>query len=258
MAGEDAPRTGAASLQAHDNVDIALSEELFAPGCALCRHRSSQGRRYLKNLVYEGVNDVGFRRTLDQARGFCAPHTVALFEADRDEMGGALGTAILLESVLRHRLEELGAADGELRRDMARRLTQATLPAACPVCAIENEAVGMAAARLIEWMLDDAWRDAVAASPLCLPDVLILARGATTSEERLTAARPVLLAQLARLARLRDALADFAHDSTYDRHHRLTPEQHAAAGLATEALGGTVAWEWRHRRGHSAARRGDG
>ena len=86
MAGEDAPRTGAASLQAHDNVDIALSEELFAPGCALCRHRSSQGRRYLRNLVYEGVNDVGFRRTLDRARGFCGPHTVALFEADRDEM----------------------------------------------------------------------------------------------------------------------------------------------------------------------------
>jgi hypothetical protein len=48
------------------------------------------------------------------------------------------------------------------------------------------------------------------------------------------------------LTQLRAALEAFAHDSTYDRQHRLTREQHVSAAQATEILGGREAWEWRH------------
>jgi hypothetical protein len=102
----------AAELEAHDNVDIALSEELFKGGCPLCRHRVVQGRRFLRSLVYEGINDIGFRKVLERSRGFCERHTVELYEADRDEMGGALGAAILLESVLRMRADGVEAMIG--------------------------------------------------------------------------------------------------------------------------------------------------
>ena len=131
MTRRETERKLAAELEAHDNVDIALSEELFKGGCPLCRHRVVQGRRFLRSLVYEGVNDVGFRKVLERSRGFCERHTVALYEADRDEMGGALGAAILLESVLRHRLAELASAGVELNRINRQRLDLAAahLPA---------------------------------------------------------------------------------------------------------------------------------
>ena len=121
-----------AELEAHDNLDITVSEELFEVGCPLCRHRVAQGRRFLHSLVYEGVNDVGFRRVLEQSHGFCGHHAVALYEADREEMGGALGAAILLESVLRHRLEELAGANAEPSRAGRQRLERAAAAPECP------------------------------------------------------------------------------------------------------------------------------
>ncbi len=238
----------AASLEAHDNVDIALSDQLFRPGCPLCRYRVAYGRRYLRSLVYEGINDVGFRRTLEGSRGLCGRHTVALFEADREEMGGSLGTAILLESVLRHRLHELVAGQGELRRDLGRRLERAAAAPECPACAAEDDGVRLAVDRLVERMADEHWRDALSRARLCLADIVGLARAAATSEARLAAVRPVLDAQLGQLAGLREALADFAHNSTYDRQHRLTEKQHVSAARATEALGSREGWEWRHGR----------
>jgi hypothetical protein len=43
MTRRETERKLAAELEAHDNVDIALSEELFKGGCPLCRHRVVQG-----------------------------------------------------------------------------------------------------------------------------------------------------------------------------------------------------------------------
>jgi hypothetical protein len=58
------------------------------------------------------------------------------------------------------------------------------------------------------------------------------------------------------LTKLRAALEAFAHDSTYDRQHHLTREQHVSAAQATEVLGGREGWEWRH--GHDKAEESDG
>jgi hypothetical protein len=57
------------------------------------------------------------------------------------------------------------------------------------------------------------------------------------------------------LSKLRQALEAFAHDSTYDRQHRLTREQHVSAALAAEILGGREGWGWRH--GHDKAEESD-
>jgi hypothetical protein len=248
MTRRETERKLAAELEAHDNVDIALSEELFKGGCPLCRHRVVQGGRFLRSLVYEGVNDVGFRKVLERSRGFCERHTVALYEADRDEMGGALGAAILLESVLRHRLAELASAGVELNRINRQRLDLAAVAADCPVCAAEDDGVKQAIERLLLRLDNDRWREALANSTLCLADTVRLARAAAIDEKRLASVQPVLERQLARLSKLREALEAFAHDSTYDRQHHLTREQHVSAAQATEVLGGREGWEWRHGR----------
>lgn len=245
----------AAELEAHDNVDIALSEELFKGGCPLCRHRVVQGRRFLRSLVYEGINDVGFRKVLERSRGFCERHTVALYEADRDEMGGALGAAILLESVLRHRLDELAGSKAESNRINRQRLDLAAAAPECPACAAEDDGVKHAIERLLLRLDNERWREALASSTLCLADTVRLARAAAVDEKRLASVQPVLERQLARLTKLRAALEAFAHDSTYDRQHHLTREQHVSAAQATETLGGREGWEWRH--GHDRAEEGD-
>jgi hypothetical protein len=246
MTRRETERKLAAELEAHDNVDIALSEELFKGGCPLCRHRVVQGRRFLRSLVYEGVNDVGFRKVLERSRGFCERHTVALFEADRDEMGGALGAAILLESVLRHRLAELAGAGAELNRVNRQRLDLAAATPSCPACAAEDEGVKHAIERLLLRLDNDRWREALANSTLCLADTIRLAQAAAIDEKRLASVKPVLQRQLLRLSKLREALEAFAHDSTYDRQQHLTREQHVSAAQATEMLGGREGWEWRH------------
>ena len=248
MTRMETERKLAAELDAHDNVDIALSEELFKSGCPLCRHRVAQGRRFLRSLVYEGVNDVGFRKVLERSRGFCERHTVELYEADRDEMGGALGAAILLESVLRYRLAELAGAKAETNRINRQRLDLAAAAPECPACAVEDEGVKHAIERLLLRLDNERWREALANSTLCLADTVRLARAAAVDEKRLASIQPVLERQLGRLSKLREALEAFAHDSTYDRQHRLTREQHLSAAQATEILGGREGWEWRHGR----------
>jgi len=198
--------------------------------------------------VYEGVNDVGFRKVLERSRGFCERHTVALYEADRDEMGGALGAAILLESVLRHRLEELVGAGAESKRINRQRLDVAAVAADCPVCGAEADGVKQAIERLLLRLDNDRWREALGNSTLCLADTVRLARAAAIDEKRLASVQPVLERQLARFTKLRAALEAFAHDSTYDRQQHLTREQHVSAAQATEVLGGREGWEWRHGR----------
>jgi hypothetical protein len=245
----------AAELEAHDNLDIGLSEELFEAGCPLCRHRIAGGKRFLRSLVYEGVNDVGFRRVLERSRGLCGRHTVGLFEADRDEMGGSLGAAILLESVLRHRLEELAGVSAEPGRARSRRLDHAAVAPDCPACAAEDDEAKHAVERLLLRLDNERWREALAAAELCLGDIVLLARAASAGETRIASVRPVLDRQLARLAELRASLEAFAHDSTYDRRHRLAREHHVSAARATEVLGGREGWQWRH--GGAGSRHGE-
>jgi hypothetical protein len=111
--------------------------------------------------VYEGINDVGFRKVLERSRGFCERHTVALYEADRDEMGGTLGAAILLESVLRNRLQELAGARTEPSRINRQRLDLAAAAPECPTCAAEDEGVKHAIERLLQRLDNERWREAL-------------------------------------------------------------------------------------------------
>jgi hypothetical protein len=67
-----------------------LEDAARAPGCLLCTLTVSRIRRYIDSLLYESVNDVGFRAQWRKARGFCHRHTWMLAEPQ-----DALGSAIL-------------------------------------------------------------------------------------------------------------------------------------------------------------------
>jgi hypothetical protein len=96
---------------------FVLLEALQQPGCALCRLLSSDTRRYLDGLLYESVNDSGFRNVWLTSRGFCHRHAWMMAES-----ANGLGLGILYLALI----ERWG-----------RRLLDEAPPAYCPVCAHE-------------------------------------------------------------------------------------------------------------------------
>lgn len=67
----------------------------FEEGCLPCRLISTHARRYIESVLYESVNDTGFRDGWRAARG--SRHRHARIPA---EFSDGLGTAIRYEDVI--------------------------------------------------------------------------------------------------------------------------------------------------------------
>ena len=76
-----------AAIEARDLLDTRLAELLASDGCPVCGYRNRSAERYISAILGEMVNDRGFRRDLDAARGFCTGHTHAVIAATRRESG---------------------------------------------------------------------------------------------------------------------------------------------------------------------------
>ncbi len=219
-------------LPARSGADIHLADAFERPGCPICRELDRGEAAYLESLLAESVNDVGFRATLDAARGFCATHSRAILASDR-RRSGTLGAAILLRATLLTRLRDLEAAHVARGRSRSRRLADAARAPACPACVrIARNADGLLDG-LAAQVADPAWATAIEAAPFCLHHLLaLLARRPASGswgdvEER----------QLERLRDLAELLGRFAHASSHDRAHLQTDEQRASVDAAAGLLG---------------------
>ena len=224
-----------ARLPVRTGADVHLADAFAEPGCPLCRERARTDAAYLESILSESVNDVAFRRALDDARGFCGRHARAMLDADR-RRSGSLGAAILLRATLVARLRDLDAAHGARGWGRTRRVADAARPPDCPACARDAVADAGRVESLVLLTADPAWAAAVAAAPLCLDHVTALmgVRPASKGWEA------VETAQLARLAALRDDLDAFAHSSSHDRRHRQTDVMRGAPDRAAALLAGGV------------------
>jgi hypothetical protein len=242
VAGEDGPSGEAGNAPSEPPLpiegigDISLADLLGQPGCPLCRLRRDSSERYLRALLWEGVNDIAFRERLALGRGFCRRHSREILAADRAESGGSLGAAILLASVTRRRFDELRNLPARPRRKARKALEAAGEPAACPVCSHTAQADQMALDRLLVRLADPAWRRALQSAELCLDDLVRM--WATASDGRHDTWPEVAAAQLARIERLVELLDAFALHSSHDRRHLLTDNERAAADEAAVFLGG--------------------
>jgi hypothetical protein len=220
-------------LPVHSGADARLADAFAAPGCPLCRERVDRERSYMASILAEFVNDVPFRRRLDEARGFCEPHVHALVEADRRGSGGLLGPAILFNAQLRIRLREVTAAHAARGRSKSKRVADAQTPSRCPICAEVRRADQVTVAGLVHLTADPVWADAVAAADLCLEHLLaLMAEGPTTPAWAAIEAR-----QLARLRELDDRLESFVQRSSHDRRHLITDPERASLAAAASLLG---------------------
>jgi Family of unknown function (DUF6062) len=94
---------------------FALLETFDKNGCPVCRFMTECSVSYLDGLLYEQVNDVGIRRKLRDARGFCNWHA---WQSSKIA-GSALGVAIIANDLI---TEEMRRLDVLLRGPMIPRL----------------------------------------------------------------------------------------------------------------------------------------
>ena len=230
---------GAGALPARDFEEIRLAEALERRRCPLCDARQEASFAALRGLAREGATDRGLRAQMDKGLGFCQPHSIGLSKMELLQTSSQLATAVLLDAVLRRRL---GTIEKMTRSDAGTQLKGlAELEAAdCPVCNRVSEAEAAAGSRLLKLAADPAWAAALGSAEICLDDLialwgLALAGGKDATSRWL----PILAEQRKRLGELQTTLAEYAHNSTSDRRHLITPEQHAAGAAAIRFFSGS-------------------
>ena len=218
--------------------DERLIGALQAPGCGLCEFAHRGGREYLGSVLGEHVNDREFRRRFQEAGGFCARHTVAAAQVERQRSGGMLGAAILYRAMLTGRRESLARALAG-GRPSDRQLRESIAPArACLACAQETIVVQDAVGRVIEHAArDPGWEQALVHGAWCIAHVgaLAAALAAGRQDGRLASFRT---GQLERLAELDARLERFIHHSATDRRHLQSDEERAAVTETAWTLAG--------------------
>jgi hypothetical protein len=226
-------------LPARDFEEIRLAEALERGRCPVCDARQEASYAALRGLAREGATDRGLRDQMDEGLGFCQPHSVGLSRMELQQTSSQLATVVLLDAVLRRRLATLKKLAGNDAATQARGLSELADPR-CPVCARIAESSRAAARRLLDLSADAAWSAALGSAEICLDDLCSLwafaAAGSKESQQRWSI---IVSAQLRRLEALQKTLADYAHNSTHDRRHLITPEQQEAGAASIRFFGGS-------------------
>jgi len=235
MEGRSADATPS-SLTVEDSADLPLADLLGQSGCPLCRLRQRTARRSLESILWESVNDRGFRARLSRDRGFCPTHTREALEVDRSQGGGTLGASILFGAIVRDRLAELNAIGTKPGRGSGRALDATRSAPSCPVCREVEKTKASARLRLLNRISDPAWAAAVSEAQLCLRDLLALWAAADGRRAAAAAWPAVAATQVARVAELLSRLDGFAAHNAYNRLGEMTDSERAAAAEAAAFL----------------------
>jgi hypothetical protein len=231
--------TESGRLPARDFEEIRLAEALERGRCPVCDARQEATYSALRGLAREGATDRGLRAQMDKGLGFCQPHSVGLSRMELLQTSSQLATAVLLDAVLRRRLvtiDKLAAGDSSAQIRGAAELADPR----CPVCERAAEASRMTVRRLLELSADPAWAAALGAGEVCLEDLSALwSAAAAGPRDQQSRWAPVLAAQRKRLEALQKTLAEYAHNSTSDRRHLISPEQQEAGAASIRLFGGT-------------------
>ncbi|MEM7031564.1 MAG: DUF6062 family protein [Chloroflexota bacterium] len=218
----------------YDDLHEALEQE----HCALCRLLVKHTDRYIDGMLYEMVNDPPSREVLIASRGFCHRHAWMMVRN-----GAALGTTIIMNSVLQKLIKLAEAEGGEgmaasgldhlrnaiklPRKDATESLEAALIPQEpCPVCKNEQHVERDIAHTLLDHMVGDhSLEETFAASAgLCLPHFKYTLNIATPSQ----ALQNLVSAQKSIWERLQAELAEFIRKND----HRFTHEEIGAEGDA--------------------------
>jgi hypothetical protein len=236
-------------LPARNISDVHLADLFDAPGCPLCSARARATDRYLEGWLWESVNDVTSRAELDASRGLCPLHVQALLASDRGGSGSMVGSAILLDAMLRVRRAELERATSGRGRGRNRALAEAARAPDCAVCEHVRGKEATTIAGFLAHLEEPAWAAALGTARFCLSHLLRVAQEARRS----AGWEGVERAQLARLTGMHARLRGFLQHSSHDTRHLRTVEEVAAIEEVAQLLGPDPGGRWQR-----AARRAPG
>jgi len=177
-------------------------------GCALCELEARDMRRYLGNLLYENVNDVGVRANLVRSRGYCHRHAHMLLE-----FADGLGTAILYQDQVMRFARFLTSLRGLPARLCRKKVPESwTHDALCPACAVQDESRRDYLRVFLDWLGESDMRKAFDAGPgLCSPHLLLALGQAKKAALR----EHLIAAHVAKYARLEARLSEFMRKHDY-------------------------------------------
>jgi hypothetical protein len=222
-------------LPVRNIADVHLADLFDLPGCPVCAGRARATDLYVEGWLWESVNDVASRSELDASRGLCPSHVDALVATDRRGSGSMVGSAILLDAMLRVRREELAriGSGGRRRRARTGALAKAAASPECPVCEHALSAEAAAVDGFLAHVDEPAWTSALGDAPFCLGHLVGLMRAARAS----AGWEAVEVAQLARVTEMHEGLCRFLQHSSYDTRHLRTPEEVASIEEVVHLLG---------------------
>ena len=226
-----------------------LRDALAQPDCAVCRLAVKAGDQYLKDLLWENVNDPGVRHNIRQARGFCREHAWALARHR-----SSLGATIIMHDVMRNLLRTMEGARFQTLPILSLRRTQEALdpkqPAAatadavaqlapqqrCPACVGVETMENIYLSDLVENLLGEEGliTEFQSSDGLCLSHfrrALTYVRDAATFEA-------LVGAQRATWERLVDHLSEIIRKSDYRFRDEEPGEERGASLRAIAALSG--------------------
>ena len=97
---------------------ISVEDGLSRPGCPICRLVREVEERTIKDILYEGVNDLDLRSEFRKSLGLCPYHAWLFAEvATKPEVLDGLGATVIYEDMLSQYVEALSrgetASEGE-------------------------------------------------------------------------------------------------------------------------------------------------
>lgn len=207
-----------------------LLEAFGRAGCPVCRVLEAEADRLVDAILFEMVNDVRVRQELNEAFGYCGRHAQMLVRP-----GGALGSATMMQGVIKHLLRSLDGAPAEGSGNRLRGLlggsgngrskpADALAPRRqCPVCVNEAELLGHYTTTLLAHLGPDSPLEAAyqRSDGLCLAHFRHAAGAAGPSAQE-----TLVVCQRAVWQRLNGELEEFLRKSDYRfSHERMGAER---------------------------------
>ena len=244
--------------------EVELETAFHQSGCPVCRLKQEAAYRYIRNLLWENVNDITTRIHLARSLGFCPQHTWYMYHAEMNGFCDWLGFAIIhkdLTQLVATRLHDFGArlaSNGAEQAPWWQRvwagvrhaLNRASSTAAalgmevvspnepCRACFYAENSERNNIGWLIEGLCDDAFRRRYAASDgLCLIHLRqTLQRAART---QCHVARFLVEDAATRLAALTADLGEYARKQAWQhRHETVTTSEQESPRRAAQFFGG--------------------
>jgi len=163
-----------------------LLDALRISGCPLCSRMKELSLKFLDNLFYERVTDVGTRVNLAKAKGFCNWHAWMSMEIPNSGSGIAIIYKDLLDAEIRELSEWEGArsfSDKRKRSKSRERYRSVFLSpwedkASCPICEWVKEHEKFEMGTLLDFIDEEAFsKEFEKSSGICIRHLLLIMEG---------------------------------------------------------------------------------